>query len=58
MLSALSAHGVKKRIGEVSDVESAIANYAAGSAPVRYDETRQVTAPLMETTIFREVCHD
>jgi hypothetical protein len=24
----------------------------------RYDETRQVTAPLIEPTIFREVCHD
>ena len=58
MLSALSADEVEKRIGEVPGVESVTVNYAAGSATVRYDETRQVTAPLMEPTIFREVCHD
>ena len=55
MLSALSAHGVEKRIGEVRGVESVTVNYAARSATVRYDETRQVTAPLMEPTIFRGV---
>ena len=58
MLSVLSVDGVEKRIGEVPGVESVTVNYAAGSATVRYDETRQVTAPLMEPTIFREVCHD
>ena len=40
MLSALSVDGVKKRIGEVPGVESVTVNYAAGSATVRYDETR------------------
>jgi Cu2+-exporting ATPase len=55
MLSALSAHGVEKRIGKVPGVESVTVNYAAGSATVRYDESRQVTAPLMEPTIFRGV---
>ena len=39
MLSALSAHGVKKRIGKVPGVESVTVNYAAESATVRYDET-------------------
>lgn len=58
MLSALSADGVEKRIGKVPGVETVTVNYAAGSATVRYDETRQVTTPLMEPTIFREVCHD
>ena len=38
MLSALSAHGVEKRIGKVRGVESVTVNYAAGSATVRYDE--------------------
>jgi copper chaperone CopZ len=40
MLSVLSVLGVEKRIGEVPGVESATVNYAAGSATVRYDETR------------------
>jgi cation transport ATPase len=31
---------VEKRIGEVPGVESVTVNYAAGSATVRYDETR------------------
>jgi hypothetical protein len=52
MLSALSAHGVEKRIGEVLSVKCVTVNYAAGSATVRYDETRQVTAPLMDPTIL------
>ena len=40
MLSVLSTLGVEKRIGEVPGVESVTVNYAAGSATVRYDETR------------------
>ena len=39
MLSVLTADEVEKRIGEVSGVESATVNYAAGNATVRYDET-------------------
>ena len=40
MLSVLSVLGVEERIGEVPGVESVTVNYAAGSATVRYDETR------------------
>ena len=40
MLSVLSVDGVEKRIGEVPGVESVTVTYAAGSASVRYDETR------------------
>ena len=40
MLSVLSVDGVEMRIGEVPGVESVTVNHAAGSATVRYDETR------------------
>ncbi|MEO8338117.1 MAG: heavy-metal-associated domain-containing protein [Nitrospirota bacterium] len=40
MLSVLSVDDVEKRIGKVPGVESVTVNYAAGSATVRYDETR------------------
>ena len=40
MLSVLSVSGVENRIGEVPGVESVTVNHAAGSATVRYDETR------------------
>jgi len=40
MLSVLSVLEVEKRIGEVRGVKSVTVNYAAGSATVRYDETR------------------
>ena len=40
MLSVLSVAGVEERIGNVPGVESVTVNYAAGSATVRYDETR------------------
>ena len=40
MLSVFSVDDVEKRIGEVPGVESVTVNYAAGSATVRYDETR------------------
>jgi copper chaperone CopZ len=40
MLSVLSVDEVEKRIGMVPGVASVTVNYAAGSATVRYDETR------------------
>ncbi len=40
MLSVLSVDEVEKRIGGVPGVESVTVNFAAGSATVRYDETR------------------
>jgi HlyD family secretion protein len=40
MLSALSVDEVEERIGEVPGVESVTVDFAAGSATVRYDETR------------------
>ena len=40
MLSVLSVPGVENRIGKVPGVESVTVNHAAGSATVRYDETR------------------
>ena len=46
MLSVLSVQGVEERIGEVPGVESATVNYAAGSATVRYDETRLEIADI------------
>ena len=46
MLSVLSALGVEKRIGEVPGVESVTVNYAAGTATVRYDETRLNVADI------------
>ena len=46
MLSVLSVDDVEKRIGEVPGVESVTVNYAAGSATVRYDETRLEVADI------------
>ena len=46
MLSVLSVEGVEKRIGEVPGVESVTVNHAAGSATVRYDETRLDVADI------------
>ena len=46
MLSVLSVLGVEKRIGEVPGVESVTVNHAAGSATVRYDETRLTVADI------------
>jgi Cu2+-exporting ATPase len=40
MLSVLSVVGVEERIGAVPGVESVTVNFAAGTATVRYDETR------------------
>ncbi|MES1980843.1 MAG: heavy-metal-associated domain-containing protein [Pseudomonadota bacterium] len=39
MLSALSAHGVEKRIGKGSGVQSVTVSDAAGSATAHHDET-------------------
>ena len=46
MLSVFSVDEVEKRIGEVAGVESVTVNYAAGSATVRYDETRLEIADI------------
>ena len=46
MLSVWSVDEVEKRIGEVPGVESVTVNYAAGSATVRYDETRLEIADI------------
>ena len=46
MLSVLSVDEVEKRIGKVPGVESVTVNFAAGSAAVRYDETRLVIAEI------------
>ncbi len=46
MLSVFSVDEVEKRIGKVPGVESVTVNYAAGSATVRYDETRLEIADI------------
>ena len=46
MLSVLSVLGVERRIGEVPGVESVTVNFAAGSATVRFDETRLSLADI------------
>jgi Cu2+-exporting ATPase len=46
MLSVLRVDEVEKRVGEVPGVESVTVNYAAGSATVRYDETRLEIADI------------
>jgi len=46
MLSVLSVDGVEKRIGDVLGVDSVTVNFAAGSATVRYDETRLAIADI------------
>ncbi len=46
MLSVLSVPGVEERIAKVPGVESATVNFAAGSATVRYDETRLEIADI------------
>ena len=49
MLSVLGALGLEKRIGAVPGVDSVTVNYAAGSATVRYDETRLGVADIQST---------
>ena len=56
MLSVLSVEGVEKRIGEVPGVESVTVNHAAGSATVRYDETRLDIADIRSDV--RQSGHD
>jgi len=46
MLSVLSVDEVEQRIRKVPGVGSATVNYAAGSATVRYDETRLEIADI------------
>jgi P-type Cu2+ transporter len=46
MLSVLTVDEVEKRIGEVPGVESVTVNHAAGSATVRYEETRLEVADI------------
>ena len=46
MLSVLSVDDVEMRIGEVAGVESVTVNFAAGTATVRYDETRLEAADI------------
>ena len=46
MLSVLSVSGVEEQIGKVPGVESATVNFAAGTATVRYDETRLEIADI------------
>lgn len=46
MLSVLSVDGVEQRIGEVPGVASVTVNFAAGTATVRYDETRLEIADI------------
>ncbi len=46
MLSVLSVPALEKRFGAVPGVESATVNFAAGTATVRYDETRLHVADI------------
>ena len=46
MLSVLTVDEVEERIGGVPGVESATVNYAAGTATVRFDETRLEVADI------------
>ena len=54
MLSVLSVDEVERRIGEVPGVESVTVNFAAGSATVRYDETRLEVADIKSAVRQRE----
>ena len=56
MLSVLSVLGVEERIGEVPGVESVTVNFSAGSATVRYDETRLDIADIKSGV--RQRAHD
>ncbi len=55
MLSVLSVAGVEKRIAQVPGVQSVTVNYAAGSATVRYDETRLSVADIKPAV--RQMAH-
>jgi P-type Cu2+ transporter len=56
MLSVSSVAGVEKRIGDVPGVESVTVNFAAGSATVRYDETRLEVADIKSAV--RQLAYD
>jgi Cu2+-exporting ATPase len=49
MLAVWNVDEAEKRIGEVPVVESVTVNFAAGSATVRYDETRLEVADIKST---------
>jgi len=54
MLSVFSVDEVERRIRDVPGVESATVNFAAGSATVRYDETRLEIADIKSRVRQRE----
>ena len=54
MLSVSSVDEVENRIGEVPGVQSVTVNFAAGSATVRYDETRLEIANVKSAVRQRE----
>ncbi|MGL1834446.1 heavy metal translocating P-type ATPase [Rhodocyclaceae bacterium SMB388] len=56
MLSVLSVEEVERRIRDVPGVESVTVNFAAGSANVRYDETRLEVADIKSAV--RQRGHD
>ena len=56
MLSVFSVDEVEQRIGEVPGVQSVTVNFAAGNAPVRYDET-QLAATDIKSAV-RQRGHD
>ena len=56
MLSVLSVDEVERRIGEVPGVESVTVNFAAGSATIRYDETRLQVADIRSA--LRQSAHE
>ncbi|MDZ4745744.1 MAG: heavy metal translocating P-type ATPase [bacterium] len=58
MLSVLSVDEVEKRIGDVPGVESVTVNFAAGSATVRYDETRLEVADIKSAVRQRGYASD
>ena len=55
MLSVFSVEEVEKRIRDVSGVESATVNFAAGSATVRFDETRLEIADIRSGVRQKEI---
>ena len=55
IFTVLSIEEVEKRINEVPDVESATVNYDAGSATLRYDETRLKAADI-KPAVHRASC--
>jgi len=58
MLSVLSVPGVEERIGEVPGVDSVTVNFSAGSATVRYDESRLDVGDIKSAVRQRSYEHD